>query len=134
MALHWQQQDLRVQLREMLMQTHSHWQQANDVSALYQKELLPLSRENLTTARDEYQSGSGDFLSLLTAQRQLLSTERMAQQAMRDQFAQFSQLLAAAGVVFEHELPQSPKRNKMNSPERTSVETIEETNEGNQHD
>jgi len=126
MALRWQQQDLRVQLREMLMQTHSHWQQAKDVSALYQKDLLPLSRENLTTARDEYQSGSGDFLSLLTAQRQLLSTERKAQQALRDQFAQFAQLLASAGIVFEHELPDSPERNKVNSPE--------ETDEGNPHD
>lgn len=126
MALRWQQQDLRVQLREMLMQTHSLWQQAKDVSALYQKDLLPLSRENLTTARDEYQSGSGDFLSLLTAQRQLLSTERKAQQALRDQFAQFAQLLAAAGVVFEHELP--------HSPEQTRVEKIEETFKGNQHD
>lgn len=104
MALRWQQQDLRVQLREMLTQTYSHWQQAKDVSALYQNDLLPLSIESLTTARDEYQSGSGDFLSLLTAQRQLLSTERKAEQARRDQFAQFAQLLAASGVVFEADL------------------------------
>lgn len=98
-ALRWEQQDLRVQLREQLMQAHSFWQQAIDVHRLYQNDLLPLAKESLITARDEYQSGSGDFLSLLTAQRQLLATERKAQMALRDQYAQFAGLTAAAGLV-----------------------------------
>lgn len=98
-ALHWEQQDLRVQLRTQLMQAHSFWQQAIDVYRLYQNDLLPLAEESLTTARDEYQSGSGDFLSLLTTQRQLLATERKAQMALRDQYAQFAGLTAAAGLV-----------------------------------
>ena len=68
------------------------------------QDLLPLAEETLTTAQDEYQSGSGDFLSLLTAQRQLLSTQRAAEQALRDQYMQFSQLLAASGVVFKTDL------------------------------
>lgn len=106
MALRWEQQDLQVQLREMLVQTHSQWQQAQDVYAWYHRDLLPLAEEGLTTARDEYQSGGGDFLSLLIAQRQLLSTERMVEQALRDQFVQFAQLLAASGLVFENELQQ----------------------------
>lgn len=106
MALRWEQQDLRVQLREMLTQTHSFWQQAKDVYELYQNDLLPLAEENLSTALNEYQSGSGDFLSLLTAERQWLSTERKARQALRDQYAQFTQLIAAAGVVFEADLLQ----------------------------
>ncbi|MGC1507170.1 TolC family protein [Ketobacter sp.] len=103
-ALRWEQQDLQAQLREVLTQTHSQWQQAKDVYALYQQDLLPLAEETLTTAQDEYQSGSGDFLSLLTAQRQLLSTQRAAEQALRDQYMQFSQLLAASGVVFKTDL------------------------------
>ncbi len=118
MALRWEQQDLQVQLREILIQAHSHWQQAKDVYGLYQQDLLPLAEENLTTARDEYQSGSGDFLSLLTAQRQLLSTQRKAEQALRDQFAQFAQLLAASGVVFEADLHYSSERAQENSLER----------------
>ena len=103
-ALRWEQQDLTAQIRELLIQTRSHWQQAKDVYALYQQDLLPLAEESLITTRDEYQSGSGDFLSLLNAQRQLLSTERAAEKALRDQFMQFSQLLAASGVVFEADL------------------------------
>jgi len=103
-ALRWEQQDLNAELREVLTQTHSHWQQAQDVYALYQQDLLPLAEETLTTAQDEYESGSGDFLTLLTAQRQLLSTQRAAEKALRDQYMQFSQLLAASGVVFKTDL------------------------------
>ena len=103
-ALRWEQQDLNAELREVLTQTHSHWQQAQDVYALYQQDLLPLAEETLTTAQDEDESGSGDFLTLLTAQRQLLSTQRAAEKALRDQYMQFSQLLAASGVVFKTDL------------------------------
>lgn len=99
MALRLEQQDLRVQLREQLVQAHSFWQQSVEVYRLYQNDLLPLAEENLITARDEYQSGAGDFLSLLTVQRQLLLTERKAEMALRDQYAQFAQLTAAAGLV-----------------------------------
>lgn len=102
--MRWEEQDLQAQLREVLIQTHSHWQQAQDVYTLYQQDLLPLAEETLTTAQDEYQSGSGDFLNLLTAQRQLLSTQRAAEKALRDQYMQFSQLLAASGLVFETDL------------------------------
>ncbi|MBL4865608.1 MAG: TolC family protein [Pseudomonadales bacterium] len=98
-ALRWEQQDLRVQLREQLMQAHSFWQQAIDVHRLYENDLLPLAEESLTTARDEYRSGSGDFLSLLTGQRQLLATERKTQMALRDQYAHFAGLTASAGLV-----------------------------------
>lgn len=103
LALQWQQQDLQLQLREYLQQRYSQWQQAKDVYALYQSDLLPLAKENLSTSRDEYQSGSSDFLSLLRAQQQLLFTQRKAQQALHDQFSQFAELLAAAGMVFESE-------------------------------
>ena len=98
-ALRWEQQDLLVQLREQLLQADSYWRQVKKVHRLYQTDLLPLADENLITARDEYQSGAGDFLSLLTAQRQLLSTQRKAEMALRDQFSQFAHLTAAAGLV-----------------------------------
>lgn len=99
MALRWEQQDLLIQLREQLVQADSYFQQAKSVHQLYQNELLPLADENLITARNEYRSGKGDFLSLLTAQRQTLTTQRKAQMAVRDQHAQFAQLTAAAGLV-----------------------------------
>lgn len=114
MALRYEQQDVRVQLREQLEQAKSLWQQAVDVNQLYQSELLPLAEENLVTARDEYQSGSNDFLSLLTAERQTLNTQRKAEQAQRDIHIQLAGLIAAAGWVhlppFTHQtLPNGDK-------------------------
>ena len=99
MALRWEKQDLFIQLREQLVQADSYFQQAKSVHQLYQNELLPLADENLITARNEYRSGHGDFLSLLTAQRQTLETQRKEQMAIREQHAQFAQLTAAAGLV-----------------------------------
>jgi outer membrane protein TolC len=81
------------------MQRYSFWQQAINVHQLYQQDLLPLAEESLTTALDEYQFGTGDFLSLFIAERQLLTTERKAQLALHDQYAQFSGLVAAAGLI-----------------------------------
>ncbi len=98
-ALRWQQQDLLIELREQMVQAHSFFVQSQSVHQLYQNDLLPLADENLITARNEYQSGEGDFLSLLTAQQQALTTERKAQIAIRDQQAHFANLTAAAGLV-----------------------------------
>ncbi len=104
LALRWQQQDTLSLLRETLIQSFSHWQESIDVYQLYQNDLLPLAEENMATARDEYRSGSGDFLSFLTAQRQLLTTEKKSDQALRDQFAFHAQLLAATGLIYPNEI------------------------------
>ena len=102
-ALRWDLQQLRITLREMLTQALSFWRQAQQVHGLYLREILPLARETLDAALVEYQSGQGDFLSLLNAESQLLSSERKALKALRDQYAQYAQLLAVTGVVFEQE-------------------------------
>ena len=98
-AIEWARQDLTVRLREEVRRGHSAWRQASQVLELHQKELLPLAEEGLVTARHDYRSGTGDFLSLLTAQRQLLSTQQHTERAVRDKSVQFAKLLAAGGVV-----------------------------------
>ena len=102
-ALRWDLQDLRITLREMLTQTLAFWRQAQQVHELYVQEISPLARENLDAALVEYQSGEGDFLTLLTAESQLLTAERKRLKALRDQYAQYAQLLAVTGVVFASE-------------------------------
>jgi cobalt-zinc-cadmium efflux system outer membrane protein len=99
-ALRWEQQDLVNALREELMRTHSLWVQGKETYELYQEELLPLSREHLTTALQAYQSGSDDFLALLIAQRQTLETQRKAEAAIFNQSAALAKLTAAAGLVW----------------------------------
>jgi outer membrane protein TolC len=43
--------------------------------ALYRDELVPLAHSTLEVARSEYGTGRGDFLNVLTAERQKLDTE-----------------------------------------------------------
>ena len=98
-SIRWERQDRELQLREQIVQALSHWQQAREIYQLYLNNLLPLAEESLVTAQDEYQSGAGDFLSLLTAQRQALTTQRKATMVERDQLIHFAHLTAAAGLV-----------------------------------
>jgi len=98
-ALEWEQRDLANQLRSELIQAHSHWEEGREIVQLYREELLPLAEENMSTAREAYQSGTSDFLSLLNAQRQTLQTQRRAEQALRKQQTAMADLIAAAGIV-----------------------------------
>lgn len=98
-ALEWEQRDLANQLRSELIQAHSHWEEGREIVQLYREELLPLAEENMSTAREAYQSGTSDFLSLLNAQRQTLETQRRAEQAQRKQLRAMADLIAAAGIV-----------------------------------
>ena len=98
-ALEWEQRDLANQLRSELIQAHSHWEEGQALVQLYREELLPLADENMSTAREAYQSGTSDFLSLLNAQRQTLQTQRRAEQARRQQLTVMADLIAAAGIV-----------------------------------
>lgn len=98
-AIHWEQQDVLIQLREQLFQSHSLFNQSKSVLQLFQNELLPIAAENLTIARNEYQSGHSNFISLLTAQRQSLTMQREAQTAVLDRTTNFAKLMNAAGLV-----------------------------------
>jgi len=98
-ALEWEQKDLANRLRSELIQAHSHWEEGRELVQLYRDELLPLAEENMDTARQAYQSGTSDFLSLLNAQRQTLQTQRRAEQALRKQSRAMADLIGAAGLV-----------------------------------
>ncbi|OUS32502.1 hypothetical protein A9Q99_00055 [Gammaproteobacteria bacterium 45_16_T64] len=102
-ALEWSKQDQILVLRKNLEQAFSFWQETKDINRLYQQELLPLAKETLYTAQLEYQSGAGNFLSLLTTQKQSLNIQRLAQKAIYDQAAQFGNLTAAAGFAHARE-------------------------------
>jgi len=49
--------------------------EARHVLKLYNDKLLPVARENLAASRRDYQSGAGDFLSLISAEKNLFQTE-----------------------------------------------------------
>ena len=54
------------------------------VLKLYQNRLLPLAEENLAAAQSEYESGSGGFLDLISAEKNRIQTHLQLEQARAD--------------------------------------------------
>jgi len=67
------------------------------VLALYRQKLLPLAAENLQAAQTDYEAGAGDFLTLLSAEQNLLRTELTATQARADYYRRLAMLEYSAG-------------------------------------
>ncbi|HJN49861.1 MAG: TolC family protein [Pseudomonadales bacterium] len=64
---------------------------------LFRDRLLPLADENLEAARAAYDAGSGDFLDLLGAEKNLMQTQLQLEQALANYFQQVAQLEYASG-------------------------------------
>jgi len=54
------------------------------VITLYRERLLPLAEENLQAARSDYESGSGNFLDLISVEKNLMQTRLQLEQALAD--------------------------------------------------
>jgi len=104
-AVQWQLRDQHEQLKQNLIQAHSYWQQALDIYQLYKSDMLALANERLVTARDKYQSGDGDFLSVLTAHRDLLAMKEKTEKALYEQYVQFARLNEVAGQMYFNSQP-----------------------------
>lgn len=87
----------RAQLLGQLQQTHATLTQALDTYTLYEQQLTPRTRENLSAARSEYSSGGGSFLDVITAEEQKLNAELGTQRARADYFIALADLERWAG-------------------------------------
>ncbi|GAV20674.1 outer membrane protein, cobalt-zinc-cadmium efflux system [Mariprofundus micogutta] len=65
--------------------------------SLFRKQLLPLAKDNMETARSDYQSGNGDFLTLISAEKNLIQTELELEQARADYHKRLAELEQAVG-------------------------------------
>jgi len=58
--------------------------ESEHVLILYQNRLLPLAEENLEAAQSDYESGSGNFLDLISTEKNLMQTRLQREQALAD--------------------------------------------------
>jgi outer membrane protein TolC len=65
--------------------------------ALYASRMLPAARQNVTSAFAAYESGGGDFLRLVAAQRLLIALQERHQQAIADVHRRQIELERAVG-------------------------------------
>ena len=58
--------------------------ESEHVLSLHQNRLLPLAEESLKAAQSDYESGSGNFLDLISAEKNLMQTRLQREQALAD--------------------------------------------------
>lgn len=120
----------RAQLLSQLDQAYASAQQDNHSIRLYMGKLLPLAKQNLQAAETDYRNGSGDFLDLVTAERQLLMTKLELAKLRADFFTRFAVLnYRSGGALFSHapaapaQVPLRPYGEK-NDPNRVQADSV----------
>ena len=71
--------------------------ESKHVLKLFQNRLLPLAEENLEAAQSDYEAGSGDFLDLISAEKNLMQTQLQRAQALADYYRRLAALEALVG-------------------------------------
>lgn len=84
--------DARSQLLGDLDQSWAAARQASSTIELYNTRLLTLSKLNMQAAEADYSGGNGDFLKLITAERQYLAFKLELTRARADFFTQWASL------------------------------------------
>ena len=87
-------------------------EESRHILALYREKLLPKSEENLQAAKADYESGAGDFLALVTAEKNLLETQLTAIRVLADYHRRFALLeysIGGAGHLTAAGKPQEVK-------------------------
>ena len=90
--LQWQQQSLINTIRSQLQQSFDRLQESQQLLQLYQDSLLPLAQENLATAKQDYETGRGDFLSLITAEKNLSKIQLDQERILTHYYQRLAQL------------------------------------------
>ncbi len=87
----------RLEILAELESAYTHTHHAIEVIRLYEERLLELSQANLDAALADYRSGAGQFINVVTAERQLLATEQRYERARADYWRMRAELERAAG-------------------------------------
>tara|TARA_R110002096_G_scaffold364311_1_gene557385 strand:- start:29100 stop:30380 length:1281 start_codon:yes stop_codon:yes gene_type:complete len=97
----WTLIERRAELLADLTQTRAEVVEAQSSVALFRDQLVPLSAEYLEAAIADYQSGSGAFLNVITAEQRALSTELALARARADYARRLAELERWVGGAFD---------------------------------
>ena len=95
----WQRVDFIARLREDIQISYERTAESMHVLKLYKHRLLPLAEETLNAAQSDYQSGKGDFLSLISSEKNYMQTQLQTEQALADTHRRLAELESAAGQL-----------------------------------
>jgi len=95
----WQRVDFIARLREDIQISYDRTAESIHVLKLYKHKLLPLAGETLSAAKSDYQSGKGDFLSLISSEKNYMQTQLQTEQALADTHRRLAELESAVGQL-----------------------------------
>jgi len=94
---YWQKRDLALKIRQEVYLAYIHIEESQHILKLYRQELLPLADEQRSTAKSDYQSGKGTYLSLLSSEKHFLEIRLKIDQALVNIQHHFAELEQAVG-------------------------------------
>ena len=95
----WQHIDRIAKIREDVQVAYELTIESLHVYKLHQDKLLPLADETLKAALSDYRSGSGDFLTLISSEQNLIKTQLQTDRALADMHRHLAELEQAVGRV-----------------------------------
>jgi len=101
----WRLADRRNALLSELVRLHAEATRAAKAVDLFAERLLPLSAQTLEVSLSEYESGAGDFLDVIAAERNRLEIETSALRAAADRYRARAELEFWVGGALEAPSP-----------------------------
>lgn len=96
---HWRKIDLQAKITEQLSIAYAYAEESMHVLHLYRQQLLPLADAGLAAATVDYQSGKGDFLTLLNSKKNRLQTQLQMEQALTNVHQRIAELEQTVGSL-----------------------------------
>ncbi|MDO9168195.1 MAG: TolC family protein [Methylobacter sp.] len=97
----WKSIDLVAKIREEVQIAYDRADESRHVFQLYKNKLLPLADENIDAAKADYQAGKGDFLTLISSEKNRMQTQLQTEQALADTHRRIAELESAVGSLEE---------------------------------
>jgi len=82
--IQWQYRSEVLNVGGEVQQAYDQVIESERLLSIYRQRLLPLAEETLAAAQTDYESGHGDFLSLINAEKQLITTRLNTQRTLSD--------------------------------------------------
>jgi len=93
----WQITDKQAEVAGAVQRAYNSVEESRHILILYQNKLLPLAKENLQAGKYGYQSGKGDFLDLVSAEKNFILTQLNHLQALADHYRHLAMLTSRVG-------------------------------------
>lgn len=95
----WQHIDRIAKIREDVQIAYELTLESQHIYKLHQDKLLPLAEETLKAALADYRSGVGDFLSLISSEKNRMQTQLQSERALADMHHHLAELEHAVGTL-----------------------------------